>query len=60
MMKAIVIEGYGDKNVLVEKDIETPKISENQVLVEVHATSINPIDWKVRDGYLKEIGRAHV
>lgn len=54
-MKAIVIEEYGDKNTLVEKDIETPKISENQVLVEVHATSINPIDWKVREGYLKEM-----
>jgi hypothetical protein len=36
-MKAIVIEGYGDKNVLIEKNIETPSISENQVLVEVHA-----------------------
>lgn len=54
-MKAIVIEEYGDKNVLVEKEIEAPKISTNQVLVEVHATSINPIDWKVREGYLKEI-----
>ncbi|MCA1032707.1 NADP-dependent oxidoreductase [Bacillus timonensis] len=54
-MKAIVIEEYGDKNVLVEKEMDTPKISENQVLVEVHATSINPIDWKVRAGYLKEM-----
>ncbi|WP_078548358.1 NADP-dependent oxidoreductase [Litchfieldia alkalitelluris] len=54
-MKAIVIEEYGDKNVLVEKNIERPSISENQVLVEVHATSINPIDWKVRAGYLKEM-----
>ncbi|WP_223701658.1 NADP-dependent oxidoreductase [Sutcliffiella deserti] len=54
-MKAIVIEEYGDKNVLVEKDIERPSISENQVLVEVYATSINPIDWKVRAGYLKEM-----
>jgi NADPH:quinone reductase-like Zn-dependent oxidoreductase len=54
-MKAIVIEEYGDKNVLVEKTIQTPIISENQVLVEVHATSINPIDWKVRAGYLKEM-----
>jgi NADPH:quinone reductase-like Zn-dependent oxidoreductase len=54
-MKAIVIEEYGDKNVLVEKELETPKISENQVLVEMHATSINPIDWKVREGYLKDM-----
>ncbi|OZM56904.1 NADPH:quinone reductase [Lottiidibacillus patelloidae] len=54
-MKAIVIEAYGDKNTLVEKEIDTPKISEDQVLVEIHATSINPIDWKVREGYLKEM-----
>ncbi|WP_409250743.1 NADP-dependent oxidoreductase [Bacillus sp. SCS-153A] len=54
-MKAIVIEEYGDKSVLKEKDIEKPSISENQVLVEVHSTSINPIDWKVREGYLKEM-----
>jgi NADPH:quinone reductase-like Zn-dependent oxidoreductase len=54
-MKAIVIESYGDKDVLVEKNIETPSISDNQVLVEVYATSINPIDWKVRAGYLKEM-----
>ncbi|EDL66461.1 NADP-dependent oxidoreductase [Bacillus sp. SG-1] len=54
-MKAIVIEEYGDKDVLVEKDIEKPSIAENQVLVEMHATSINPIDWKVREGYLKEM-----
>lgn len=54
-MKAIVIEEYGDRNVLVEKNIERPSIAENQVLVEVHATSINPIDWKVRAGHLKEM-----
>ncbi|WP_246943726.1 NADP-dependent oxidoreductase [Bacillus pinisoli] len=54
-MKAIVIEEYGDKDVLVERDIDTPHITDDQVLVEVHATSINPIDWKVRAGYLKEM-----
>lgn len=54
-MKAVVINEYGDKSVLQEEEISKPVIKENQVLVEVHATSINPIDWKMRAGYLKEM-----
>jgi len=53
-MKAIVIEEYGGKEQLKEKEIERPAISKDQVLLEVHATSINQIDWKLREGYLKE------
>jgi NADPH:quinone reductase-like Zn-dependent oxidoreductase len=54
-MKAIVINQYGGKEVLKETEIEKPNIGDDQVLVEVHATSINPIDWKLREGYLKEM-----
>ncbi|MCH4825525.1 NADP-dependent oxidoreductase [Planococcus halocryophilus] len=54
-MKAIVIDQYGEKNVLTEREVEKPSIQEDQVLVEIHATSINPIDWKVRAGYLKDM-----
>ncbi|MDN7228049.1 NADP-dependent oxidoreductase [Planococcus sp. N064] len=53
-MKAIVIEQYGGKEQLKEKELERPQISENQVLLEIYATSINQIDWKLREGYLKE------
>ncbi|MEB7367633.1 MULTISPECIES: NADP-dependent oxidoreductase [Staphylococcus] len=53
-MKAIVIENYGHSNELVEKEVETPLIQDNQILIEQHATSINPIDWKLREGYLKD------
>ncbi len=53
-MKAIVIEQYGGKDQLIEKDVPEPEIKQDQVLVELHATSINPIDWKLREGYLKE------
>lgn len=53
-MKAIVIEEYGSADQLVERDVPTPEIKESQVLVELHATSINPVDWKVREGYLKD------
>jgi NADPH:quinone reductase-like Zn-dependent oxidoreductase len=54
-MKAVVIEQYGDKEQLKEMEVDTPKIKDNQVLVEIKATSINPIDWKLREGYLKEM-----
>lgn len=54
-MKAIVIDQYGDKDVLQEREVDQPSIQENQVLLEIHATSINPIDWKVRAGYLTDM-----
>ncbi|WP_349410792.1 NADP-dependent oxidoreductase [Pseudalkalibacillus sp. SCS-8] len=54
-MKAIVIDQYGGKETLKEREVNTPSINDEQVLVEIHATSINPIDWKVREGYLKEM-----
>jgi NADPH:quinone reductase-like Zn-dependent oxidoreductase len=54
-MKAIVIDHYGDKEELKEREIDRPVIKDDQVLMEVYATSINPIDWKVRAGYLKDM-----
>jgi 2-desacetyl-2-hydroxyethyl bacteriochlorophyllide A dehydrogenase len=54
-MKAIVIEEYGGKEQLKEKQVDLPEITDDQVLLEIHATSINPIDWKLREGYLKEM-----
>ncbi|WLV24608.1 NADP-dependent oxidoreductase [Aciduricibacillus chroicocephali] len=53
-MKAIVIEQYGGEEQLIDKDLPKPEINENQVLIEMHATSINPIDWKLREGHLKD------
>ncbi|MFY4776914.1 NADP-dependent oxidoreductase [Metabacillus sp. RGM 3146] len=54
-MKAIVIEKYGGKDQLKEMELEQPVPGESQVLVKLHATSVNPIDWKLREGYLKEM-----
>ncbi|MEK5520601.1 NADPH:quinone reductase [Heyndrickxia sporothermodurans] len=54
-MKTIVIEKYGGKEELKEKEMQQPTPKENQVVVKLHATSINPIDWKLREGYLKEM-----
>jgi len=51
-MRAVSIARYGDISVLeYREDIEIPKPESNQVLVEVKATSINPIDLMKREGY---------
>ncbi|WP_026569514.1 NADP-dependent oxidoreductase [Sediminibacillus terrae] len=54
-MKAVVIDQYGSTDQLHEIEMEKPSIEAGQVLVEMHATSVNPIDWKLREGYLKEM-----
>lgn len=47
-MKAIVIDTFGDAGVLRLADLEKPSVARNEVLVRVEATSVNPIDWKIR------------
>ena len=47
-MKAIVLEKAGSVDNLKIKDVEKPAVEENEVLVEVKAISINPVDFKVR------------
>jgi NADPH:quinone reductase-like Zn-dependent oxidoreductase len=57
-MKAAVIDGYGGSDRLVIRDLEPPRPGPGQVLVRVRATSVNPIDWKIRAGHLRFIKRA--
>ena len=52
-MKAITINRYGPIDVLEYSEIQEPKITPNQLLVKIHATSVNPIDWKIRQGQLQ-------
>lgn len=54
-MKAIVIDQYGDREELKEREIKKPKPKADEILIEVHSASVNPIDWKLREGYLKEM-----
>lgn len=54
-MKAIAINAYGDANQLVEAEIPVPFLKNQDVLVEIHAASVNAVDWKIRSGYMKEI-----
>ncbi|CUR62808.1 NADP-dependent oxidoreductase [Leuconostoc gelidum subsp. gasicomitatum] len=52
-MKAAVIHQYGDSSQLEVSDIAVPAIKADEVLVENMATSINPIDYKARQGLLQ-------
>lgn len=52
-MKAIVIERYGKNVPLQLVEVPIPTIGEKDILVEIHAASINPVDYKIRDGKVK-------
>lgn len=54
-MKAAIIEKYGDFNQLTIKEISDPVVRSNEVLVRVHACSVNPVDWKIRSGALRYV-----
>jgi NADPH:quinone reductase-like Zn-dependent oxidoreductase len=51
-MKAIAYTKYGPPDVLQLKEVEKPTPTDNQVLVRVHAVSLNPTDWHARSGML--------
>jgi len=52
-MKAVIAEQYGGPEVLqLADDLPVPGIGPNGVLIRVHATSVNPVDWKLRSGWL--------
>lgn len=55
-MKAFVYEAYGSPDVLALKDIDKPMVKDNEVLVRIRATSVNPADWHFMRGepYLEE------
>src|SRR5437899_9667250 len=53
-MKAIRIHNYGGPEVLHYEDAPRPDPKADEVLVRVHAAGVNPIDWKVREGHMKD------
>src|SRR6476469_4474609 len=53
-MKAIQIHNYGGPEVLQYEDAPRPQPQAGEVLIRVHAAGVNPIDWKVREGHMKD------
>ena len=54
-MKAVRMHGYGDVDQLRYEEVPTPEPGPNEVLVKVAATSLNPIDWKIRSGAMRQM-----
>jgi len=54
-MKAVLLNGYGGVDQLAYTDVPDPKPNPGEVLIKVSGASLNPIDWKLRAGYLKDI-----
>ncbi|GAA1193691.1 NADPH:quinone reductase-like Zn-dependent oxidoreductase [Kitasatospora gansuensis] len=58
-MKAIAIRQYGGPEVVEYTELPDPKVGPDSVLVRVKAAGVNPVDWKIRQGYLDGIIDAH-
>lgn len=49
-MKALVIHRYGGPDVMKVEDVAAPTLRDRDVLIDVRAASLNPLDWKMRAG----------
>jgi NADPH:quinone reductase-like Zn-dependent oxidoreductase len=49
-MRAATIHRYGPPEVFTIDDVEIPSVGPRDVLIELHAASVNPVDWKIRQG----------
>ena len=54
-MKAVLLRGYGDVDQLEYGDAPEPEPGPGEVLVRVVSTSVNPVDYKIREGALKQM-----
>ena len=55
LMKAVQINSFGDRAVLELNDIDIPTPAANEVLIKVKSAAVNPVDWKIREGYLQDM-----
>ncbi|MBA5689110.1 NADP-dependent oxidoreductase [Rugamonas apoptosis] len=54
-MKAYVIDRYGASSAVRAAEMPEPELGGSDVLVEIHAASVNPLDLKIRSGGLKMV-----
>ena len=56
-MRALVFERYGGLDQVTFADIPQPVPKPNEILVQVHAAGLNPVEYKIRSGKLKAVVR---
>ena len=54
-MRAVAIQEFGGPEKLKLTDLPRPKAGRGEILVRVLAAGVNPVDWKIREGYLKDL-----
>jgi NADPH:quinone reductase-like Zn-dependent oxidoreductase len=55
-MKVVIINEYGNEDVVNYVDVERPAPNKDEVLVKVHFAGVNPVDWKIRGGLGERLG----
>lgn len=53
-MRAMRIHQYGGIDTLQLEQVELPKVAADDILIKVKSAAVNPVDWKIREGYLQE------
>ncbi len=59
-MKAVRIHAYGGPELLHYEDVPRPQPKPDDLLIRVRAAAVNPVDWKIREGYLKGFLNHHL
>jgi alcohol dehydrogenase len=55
-MKSAQINRYGSSEVIeINQNTPSLNLSSEKILVDIKAAGINPIDWKIREGYMKQM-----
>jgi alcohol dehydrogenase len=55
-MKSVQIKRYGNSDVVeVNNTASAPTVSTGKILVNVKASGVNPVDWKIREGYFQHM-----
>jgi NADPH:quinone reductase-like Zn-dependent oxidoreductase len=55
MMRAVQITAYGGPEVVAINDVARPELRAGQLRVSVAATGVNPVDWKIREGHMRDV-----